>query len=59
MISYRLPEFKIRKYNDGQRRNTREIYITRTLIGKALEVQKDLYICFIDYTKAFDRVRHE
>jgi hypothetical protein len=23
-----------------------------------LEKQQDLYICFIDYTKAFDKVRH-
>ena len=23
------------------------------------EVQKNLYICFVDYEKAFDRVRHE
>ena len=25
---------------------------------RAIEVQKDLYLCFIDYTKAFDRVKH-
>ncbi|GFO09658.1 endonuclease-reverse transcriptase, partial [Plakobranchus ocellatus] len=35
------------------------IYILRTSIECALEVQKDLYLCFIDYTKAFDRVRHD
>ncbi|GFO12710.1 endonuclease-reverse transcriptase [Plakobranchus ocellatus] len=35
------------------------IYILRTLIERALEVQKDVYLCFIDYTKAFDRVRHD
>ena len=23
-----------------------------------MEVHKDIYICFIDYTKAFDRVKH-
>ncbi|GFN88374.1 2-aminoadipate transaminase [Plakobranchus ocellatus] len=34
------------------------IYILRTLIERALEAQKDVYLCFIDYTKAFDRVRH-
>ncbi|GFN99336.1 multidrug resistance-associated protein 1 [Plakobranchus ocellatus] len=35
------------------------IYILRTLIERALEVQKDVYLCFIDYTKAFDRVQHD
>ena len=24
-----------------------------------IEMQKDLYLCFIDYSKAFDKVRHE
>ncbi|GFO03075.1 endonuclease-reverse transcriptase [Plakobranchus ocellatus] len=35
------------------------IYILRTLIERALVIQKDLYLCFIDYTKAFDKVRHD
>ncbi|GFO24253.1 retrovirus-related pol polyprotein from type-1 retrotransposable element r2 [Plakobranchus ocellatus] len=35
------------------------IYILQTLIEHALEAQKDVYLCFIDYTKAFDRVRHD
>ena len=26
--------------------------------GKAREFQKNIYLCFIDYTKAFDRVDH-
>ncbi|XP_063598959.1 uncharacterized protein LOC134775403 [Penaeus indicus] len=26
---------------------------------RAVEVQKDLYLCFIDYSKAFDKVRHQ
>ena len=25
---------------------------------RAIEVQKDLYLCFIDYSKAFDKVKH-
>ena len=37
---------------------TNAIFILRTLIERALEIQKDVYLCFIDYTKAFDRVRH-
>ena len=35
------------------------IYILRQIIERTLEVNKDLYVCFIDDTKAFDRVRHE
>ncbi|GFO24946.1 endonuclease-reverse transcriptase [Plakobranchus ocellatus] len=35
------------------------IYILPTLIERALEVQKDVYLCFVDYTKAFDRVHHD
>ena len=37
---------------------TNAIYIFRIIIERAPEVQKDVYLCFIDYTKAFDRVRH-
>ena len=35
------------------------IYMIRTLTERAIEIQKDLYLCFIDYTKAFDKLRHE
>ena len=31
----------------------------RTLIERSLEVNKDVCLCFIDYTKAFDRDRHD
>ena len=31
------------------------IYTLRTLIERSLEVQKDIYVCFIDYTKAFTK----
>ena len=30
----------------------------RMMVERCLEMQKTLYICFIDYTKAFDRVKH-
>ena len=34
---------------------TREgIFILRTICERATDVQKDVYICFIDYTKPFD-----
>ncbi|GFS21672.1 RNA-directed DNA polymerase from mobile element jockey-like [Elysia marginata] len=38
---------------------TNAIHTLRTLIQRAIEVQKDVYLCLIDYTKAFDRVRHD
>ena len=38
---------------------TREgIFNLRTICERALEVRKDIYICFIDYAKAFDKVKH-
>ena len=38
---------------------TREgIFNLRTVIEQSLELQNDFCICFIDYTKAFDRVIH-
>ena len=39
---------------------TREgIFNLRTINERYLEKHKDVYICFIDYEKAFDRVKHE
>jgi hypothetical protein len=35
-----------------------DIYILRTLAERSIEVQTDVYLCFIDYTKAFDKVTH-
>ena len=38
---------------------TREgIFNLRTICERTLEVNQDVYICFIDYKKAFDRVNH-
>ena len=34
------------------------IFSLRTLMERAIEVQKDLYLCFIDYSKALDKVKH-
>ena len=40
-------------------KGTREgIFNHRTLIERYSEVNKDLYLCFIDYENAFDRVNH-
>ena len=41
-------------------RGTRDqIANIRWIIKKAREFQKDIYFCFIDYTKAFDCVDHK
>ena len=37
----------------------RGLYMIRTLTERAIEIQEDLYLCFIDYTKAFDTLRQE
>ena len=42
--------------NDAGTRNA--IFILRNICERSIEVNKDLYLCFIDFTKAFDRVRH-
>ena len=43
-----------------QGKGTREGLLNLRLIcERHLEVQKDVYIGFLDYEKAFDRVRHE
>ena len=35
------------------------ILCLRILLEKSIEKQKDLYICYIDYVKAFDCVKHD
>jgi len=35
------------------------IFVLRRLTERAIEKQKNIYSCFIDYSKAFDTVRHE
>ena len=38
---------------------TREgIFNLRTICEQATDLGKDVYICFADYTKAFDRIKH-
>ena len=46
----------------GYRKNsgTREgIFNLKMIVEKYIEAQKDIYACFIDYSKAFDTVNHE
>ena len=35
------------------------IFMLRTMAERVIEKQRDLYVCFIDYEKAFDKVKHE
>ena len=41
-------------------KSTRNAIFTLSMLAeRCIEMQKDLYLCFIDYSKAFDKVRHE
>ena len=35
------------------------IFVLRRLVERSVEKQRDVYTCFIDYSKAFDTVNHE
>ena len=35
------------------------IFILRMLIERTTEVKHDIYLCFLDYKKAFDKVKHD
>ena len=38
---------------------TRDAILCYSMLAqKEMEVQRDIYVCFIDYAKAFDRVKH-
>ena len=41
-------------------KSTRNAIFTLSMLAeRCIEMQRDLYLCFIDYSKAFDKVRHE
>ena len=43
-----------------RRKGTRNaIFVLRMIMERAIEKQKDLYMCFVNLEKAFDRVKHE
>ena len=64
ILQARLQQCVNRKLPDVQAgfrkgRGTRDqIANIRWIIGKARELQKNIYFCFIDYAKAFDCVDH-
>ena len=35
------------------------IFTLQAMCEQAIEMQRELYLCFIDYEKAFDKVQHE
>ena len=56
---------KVEQYVDEEQygfrkgRGTRNaILVLRSIMERALEKQKDLYMCFVDFEKAFDTVKH-
>lgn len=54
-----LPEISETQFGFMADKGTRNaIFALKTLMERSIEVQKDLYLCFIDYSKAFDEVRH-
>ena len=55
-----IPELPIDQAGFRRGRGTRDhIANLRWMMEKAREYQRDLYMCFIDYKKAFDCVDHE
>ena len=34
------------------------VFTLKNLGQRAIEMKKDLFLCFIDYKKAFDKVKH-
>ncbi len=54
------PEIANAQYGFMEDRGTRNAISTlNRLIERSVEVQKDIFLCFIDYSKAFDKVKHE
>ena len=65
LIKNRIAQIIEQQLSDSQYgfragRGTRDaICQLRIMAERCLEMQQTLYICFIDYTKAFDRVKHD
>ena len=54
------PEIGMEQFGFVEDSGTRNaIFVIRMITERAVEMQKDVFMCFIDYTKAFDKVRHE
>lgn len=56
-INFEIAEEQYGFQPDKGTRNA--IFVLRVLSERAIEVQSPLFICFVDYKKAFDRVKHK
>ena len=55
-----LSEISEVQYGFMTDRGTRNaISVLRRLVERIIEKQKYVYVCFIDYSKAYDKVKHE
>ena len=53
------PEIAEEQYGFIEGKRTKNvILIVRMIPERSIQMQNDVYMCFIDYEKAFDRVRH-
>ena len=34
------------------------VFVVKSFGQRSIEMQKDIFICFVDYTQAFDRIEH-
>lgn len=49
----------VSQYGFRRGREAKEAILGMTLMAERyLKVQKELYVCFVDYKKAFDRIKH-
>ncbi|CAF1369208.1 unnamed protein product [Adineta steineri] len=54
------PEIAKEQYGFMPDKGTRNaIFILRMIIERSIEVKHDIYLCFLDYTKVFDKVKHD
>ena len=58
ILQVRFQQYVNHELPDVQTGTRDQIANIRQIMGKAREFQKNIYFCFIDYTKAFDRVDH-
>ncbi|GFO33992.1 endonuclease-reverse transcriptase [Plakobranchus ocellatus] len=53
------PEISPKLFGFMPDKETRNAIFTLSMhMERCMEMQKDLHLCFIDYSKAFDKVRH-